>query len=124
MMATMLREAFGWTPADVLDREPEVHDAQRWSSRRRTGGRARPGITLDGTVGASTSFVGRGRPARQGIGRDVLRRVGRQLRAEVAERSPRGRGRELSTPIGLYTSLGFRPVTTEIITGCLFQIEV
>jgi ribosomal protein S18 acetylase RimI-like enzyme len=113
MMATMLREAFGWTPADVLDREPEVHDGATVVIEKdgQVVGHVR--ITLDGTVGGVYGFVVEAARRGQGIGRDVLRRVCRQLRAEGAERVALEVEVENEHALGLYTSLGFRPVTTE-----------
>jgi ribosomal protein S18 acetylase RimI-like enzyme len=49
----------------------------------------------------------------RGIGRDVLRRVCRQLRAEGVHRIGLEVAVDNDHAIGLYTSLGFPPVTTE-----------
>lgn len=70
-------------------------------------------LTLDDGVGGVYGFAVDPRAQGRGIGRDVLRRVCRELLAdgaravglEVAVDNPRA--------LGLYTSLGFTPVTTE-----------
>jgi ribosomal protein S18 acetylase RimI-like enzyme len=112
-MASMLTEAFGGTPADVVDREPQAHDDGTLVIEKggQVVGHVR--ITLDGTVGGVYGFVVEATRRGQGIGRDVLRRVCRQLRAEGAERVALEVEVDNEHALGLYTSLGFRPVTTE-----------
>jgi ribosomal protein S18 acetylase RimI-like enzyme len=69
--------------------------------------------TLDASVGGVYGFVIEPSWRGQGIGRDVLRRVCRRLSARGAERV----GLEVEVnnerALGLYTSLGFRPRSTE-----------
>jgi ribosomal protein S18 acetylase RimI-like enzyme len=112
-MASMLTEAFGGAPADAVDRDPEVHDGGTVVIEKdgQVVGHVR--ITLDGTVGGVYGFVVEAARRGQGIGRDVLRRVCRQLRADGAERVALEVEVENEHALGLYTSLGFRPVTTE-----------
>ncbi|MEP6853611.1 MAG: GNAT family N-acetyltransferase [bacterium] len=70
-------------------------------------------LTRDGAQAGIYGFVidegWRGR----GIGRDVLRRVCRQARAGGAERVGLEVEVDNDRALGLYTSLGFRPMTTE-----------
>jgi ribosomal protein S18 acetylase RimI-like enzyme len=112
-MVAMLTEAFGWTPADVVDRETEGDDGRTVLIEKdgQVVGHVR--ITLDGTVGGVYGFVVQAARRGQGIGRDVLRRVCRQLRADGAERVALEVEVENEHALGLYTSLGFRAMTTE-----------
>jgi ribosomal protein S18 acetylase RimI-like enzyme len=112
-MAAMFTEAFGWTPADVIDREPAVHERATVVIEKDGHVVGHVRITLDGTVGGVYGFVVEAAQRGQGIGRDVLRRVCRQLRADGAERVALEVEVENEHALGLYTSLGFRPVTTE-----------
>jgi ribosomal protein S18 acetylase RimI-like enzyme len=116
-MLAMLTEAFGWTPGDIVDREPEVDDGGTVLIEKdgQVVGHVR--ITLDGTVGGVYGFVVEAARRGQGIGRDVLRRLCRQLRADGAERVALEVEVENEHALGLYTSLGFRPVTTEDYYG-------
>lgn len=70
-------------------------------------------LTRDGQEGGVYGFAVDPALQGRGIGRDVLRRVCRLLREEGATRV----GLEVATDnegaLGLYTSLGFVPVTTE-----------
>jgi ribosomal protein S18 acetylase RimI-like enzyme len=112
-MAAMLTEAFGWISADVMEREPDANDGQTVIIEKdgQVVGHVR--ITLDGAVGGVYGFVVEAARRGQGIGRDVLRRVCRQLRADGAERVALEVEVDNEHALGLYTSLGFRPVTTE-----------
>jgi ribosomal protein S18 acetylase RimI-like enzyme len=112
-MAAMLTEAFGRTPADVLDPEPDVHDGGTVVIEKNGQVVGHVRITLDGTVGGVYGFVVEAARRGHGIGRDILRRVCRQLRADGAERIALEVEVENEHALALYTSLGFRPVTTE-----------
>ena len=111
-MAAMLTEAFGWTPADVLDREP-APDAVTLVIEKDGQVVAHVRITLDGGVGGVYGFVVEAAQRGQGIGRDVLRRVCRRLRADGAEQVALEVEVQNEHALGLYTSIGFRPVITE-----------
>jgi ribosomal protein S18 acetylase RimI-like enzyme len=112
-MAAMLTEAFDWVPPDVIEREPDVYHGHTVVIEKdgQIVGHVR--ITLDGAVGGVYGFVVEAARRGQGIGRDVLRRVCRQLRADGAERVALEVEVDNEHALGLYTSLGFRPVTTE-----------
>ena len=112
-LAAMLTAAFGWTPANVIEREPDAHEDGTVVIEKdgQVVGHVR--ITLDGTVGGVYGFVVEAARRGQGIGRDVLRRVCRQLRADGAERVALEVEVDNEHALGLYTSLGFLPVTTE-----------
>ena len=112
-MAAMFTEAFGWTPADVIDREPDVHEGGTLIIEKRGQVVGHVRITLDGAIGGVYGFVVAAAWRGQGIGRDVLRRMCRRLRAQGAERIALEVEVQNEHALGLYTSLGFAPVTTE-----------
>lgn len=112
-VAAMLTEAFDWTPPDVIEREPDIHNGPMVVIEKDGEIVGHIRITLDGAVGGVYGFVVEAARRGQGIGRDVLRRVCRQLRADGAERVALEVEVDNEHALGLYTSLGFRPVTTE-----------
>jgi ribosomal protein S18 acetylase RimI-like enzyme len=111
-LTRVLTSAFGWPPGDVLGRLNA--DSARTVVVELAGtvvGTAR--LTLDDDRGGVYGFAVDPAFQGRGIGRDVLRRVCRELR----ERGARDIGLEVAVDnehaLGLYTSLGFRPVSTE-----------
>lgn len=112
-VAAMLTEAFDWTPPDVIERQPDIHNGPMVVIEKDGEIVGHVRITLDGSVGGVYGFVVEAARRGQGIGRDVLRRVCRQLRADGAERVALEVEVDNEHALGLYTSLGFRPVTTE-----------
>ncbi|MDQ3454095.1 MAG: GNAT family N-acetyltransferase [Actinomycetota bacterium] len=108
----LLGAAFGWAPGNL----PEVlaagdepmtlvaFDGVAVGSLR---------TTRDGAVGGVYGFAVDPQWQGRGIGRDVLRRVCRQLLAEGADRVALEVAVDNEHALGLYTSLGFVPVATE-----------
>jgi ribosomal protein S18 acetylase RimI-like enzyme len=70
-------------------------------------------VHRDGTTAGVYGFAVDPAWQGRGIGRDVLRRTCRQLRGEGAERIHLEVEVDNDHALGLYTSLGFAPVTTE-----------
>jgi ribosomal protein S18 acetylase RimI-like enzyme len=70
-------------------------------------------LTLEGDEGGVYGFAVDPAWQGKGIGRDVLRRVCTQLREEGATRVGLEVAVDNDRALGLYTSLGFTPVTTE-----------
>ena len=70
-------------------------------------------LTRDGDVGGVYGFAVDPAWQGRGVGRDVLRRVCHQLRAEGVQRVGLEVAVENDRALGLYTSLGFVEVTTE-----------
>jgi len=111
-ISRLLAAAFGWSPPDVFDRLS--------SSSVRTLVVERAGSPV-GTIRLVRETDGAGvygfaidpRWQGQGIGRDVLRRVCRQLRDEGARQVGLEVAVENEHALGLYTSIGFTRVTTE-----------
>lgn len=111
-MARLLATAFGYAPGDgagILANDLlqtiviEIDDIPVGTLR----------VTREGDVGGIYGFAVDPAMQGRGIGRDVLRRACRklfddgvkQIGLEVATQNERA--------LGLYTSIGFRPVTTE-----------
>lgn len=111
-MSRLLEAAFGRPALDL--------DDELASGRSRTLVAERDGVAV-GSLRVSREDEGAGvygfvvEPALQGrgIGRDVLRRVCRQLRAEGVERIALEVAVDNPRALGLYTSVGFTEVTTE-----------
>jgi ribosomal protein S18 acetylase RimI-like enzyme len=118
---TVLAAAFGWTPSGPAR---EDTDGARTLVIEITGPSGGPTgststivgtvrVTRDGSSGGVYGFAVDPAWQGRGIGRDVLRRVCRSLRADGATRI----GLEVEVgndhALGLYTSVGFEPVTTE-----------
>lgn len=108
----LLRAAFDWAPRDMAARLAD--DTEPTTLVELDGvavGTLR--TTRDGDVSGVYGFtVDRPRQGR-GIGRDVLRRVCRQLRAGGATQVALEVAVDNEHALGLYTSLGFVPVATE-----------
>jgi ribosomal protein S18 acetylase RimI-like enzyme len=121
-VGAILAAAFDWTPDDLpgmLARQTEREQTLLIEQEGRPVGTVR--ITHDDAVGDDRT-VDRGgiygfavHPDHQGrgIGRDVLRRCCRLLREQGAMRVGLEVAVENEHALGLYTSTGFRPVTTE-----------
>lgn len=111
-LSELLAVAFGWPATDVLARitaDPSVtvvieYDGRTVGTLRRT--KAGRGAGVYGFA-VHPDWQGRG------IGREALRRVCRQLRAEGVERIGLEVAVDNDHALGLYTSLGFTEVTTE-----------
>jgi ribosomal protein S18 acetylase RimI-like enzyme len=108
-ISRLLVAGFGGPAQDI-----RLSDLPHWLVVERDGepvGALRP--SHHGNTGAVHGFVIDPRWQGQGIGRDVLRRVCRDL----LDRGARQVGLEVAVEndraLGLYTSLGFRPVITE-----------
>ncbi|WP_328293143.1 GNAT family N-acetyltransferase [Kineococcus sp. NBC_00420] len=110
VLTQVLAAAFGHEPGHLLQSLRTTrtlvieHDGEPVGTVR---------LTRDGAVGGVYGFAIDPRSQGRGIGRDVLRRSCREffadgatsVRLEVAVDNPRA--------LGLYTSIGFEPVTTE-----------
>jgi ribosomal protein S18 acetylase RimI-like enzyme len=108
----LLAAGFGWAPDDVAQRivsEPLqtlliMTDGQAIGTVR---------VTRDGDAGGVYGFAVDPSWQGRGVGREVLRRVCVELLGDGVKRV----GLEVATQnehaLGLYTSLGFQPVTTE-----------
>lgn len=108
----LLRDAFDWVP-----RDPDslfASDGARTVVVERRGepvGTARLSLTSEG--GAIHGFAVAPRLQGRGIGRLALRQFCRMLRSEGAARVALEVAVENERALGLYTSVGFEPVTTE-----------
>lgn len=126
-VVAQLAAAFDWTPPDI---ERMLADPDERTLLIELDGAAvgTVRLTLDGGVGGVNGVDGVGgadgvggvygfavHPDRQGrgIGRDVLRRCCRQLRADGAGRVGLEVVVDNDRALGLYTSTGFTPVSTE-----------
>jgi ribosomal protein S18 acetylase RimI-like enzyme len=108
----LLTGAFGWPPSDVSQRL--ASDSARTLLVEVAGsavGTVR--VTRDEDTGGVYGFAVDPAWQGRGIGRDVLRRVCRQLRDEGVRRIGLEVAVENDRALGLYTSLGFAQVTTE-----------
>jgi ribosomal protein S18 acetylase RimI-like enzyme len=110
----ILRTAFDWNPSDLKQVLLANSDRERTLVIERGGdviGTVR--LTRDGATGGIYGFAVDAALQGRGIGRDVLRRCCAMLRAEGAARV----GLEVEVTneraLGLYTSVGFAPVSTE-----------
>jgi ribosomal protein S18 acetylase RimI-like enzyme len=104
--------AFGEPPADLADRLAEA--SERTVVVELDGlivGTIR--VTRDGDTAGLYGFAVHPSHQGRGIGRDVLRRVCRDLRADGAQRIGLEVAVENDHALGLYTSLGFIQTTTE-----------
>jgi len=111
-LSRLLSSAFGAPPADLLDRMSS--DSERTLVLELEGlivGTLR--VTPQQDTGGIYGFVVDPSWRRRGIGRDVLRRVCRQLRDQGVERIGLEVAVENDHALNLYTSLGFTQVTTE-----------
>jgi len=111
-ISTLLTDGFGMAPGDL--RERLTLPSERTLVVERAGsvvGTVR--VTREHDGGGVYGFVVDSAWRGRGIGRDVLRRVCRQLRSEGAERIGLEVAVENEHALGLYTSLGFTQLTTE-----------
>ncbi len=105
----LLAAGFGPPSHDIPD-----SDIPRWLVVERDGDRVGAlAVTSHENTGSVHGFVIDPPRQGQGIGRDVLRRVCRDLRQRGATRVALEVAVENDRALGLYTSLGFEPVTTE-----------
>lgn len=112
-ISELLMTAFGMPPSGVIERAAtEVASTLLIERSGSTVGTLRVTREADhaaGIYGFAIDPLWQGR----GIGRDVLRRVCRQLRVEGIRRIGLEVAIDNDHAMGLYTSLGFAPVTTE-----------
>jgi ribosomal protein S18 acetylase RimI-like enzyme len=111
-LVRLLDAAFGSTPTDVAERL----NAQDERTLLVEVGSVPVGtvrLTRDGATGGIYGLAVDPRWQGRGIGRDVLGRVCRYLRAEGAQQIGLEVAVENERALGLYTSVGFEPVTTE-----------
>lgn len=110
----ILKAAFEWTPPDLAGMLSRNTGDERTLVVEQRGvpvGTLR--ITHDGDTGGIYGFAVDPAQQGRGIGRDVLRRSCRILRDEGMRRVGLEVAVENERALGLYTSIGFRPVTTE-----------
>jgi ribosomal protein S18 acetylase RimI-like enzyme len=120
-VGAILAAAFDWTPDDLpalLARQTPRERTLVIERDGRTVGtvgtvRVTHDTTTDGDRGGIYGFAVHPDEQGRGIGRDVLRRCCRLLREEGAVRVGLEVAVENEHALGLYTSAGFRPVTTE-----------
>lgn len=111
-LARVLTVAFGWPAGDMAARLAE--GTSRTIVVERHGAIvATVSLALEGNVGRIYGFAVDPPLQGRGIGRDVLRRVCRQLREEGAARVGLEVAVDNDHALGLYTSLGFTRVMTE-----------
>ena len=111
-LARVLTAAFGWPVGDMAARLAE--DTSRAIVVERHGAIvATVSLTQEGDASRIYGFAVDPPLQGRGIGRDVLRRVCRQLREEGAGRVGLEVAVDNDHALGLYTSLGFACVTTE-----------
>ena len=109
----LLTAAFGWPGSDVMDlaatKTTRTLLVEIAGSTVGTLRLTRDAEDAAGVYGFAVDPAWQGR----GIGRDVLRRVCQQLREEGVSRIALEVAVDNDHALGLYTSLGFEPVTTE-----------
>ena len=112
VVARLLAAAFGYAPGDgagILANDLlqtiviEVDDIAVGTLR----------VTRDGDIGGIYGFAVDPPMQRRGIGREALRRTCRQLFDEGVKQIALEVATQNEHALGLYTSIGFRPVTTE-----------
>lgn len=111
-VSTLLTAAFGWAPSDLLDRL--ASDSARTLLAEVAGsvvGTVR--LTREEDTGSVYGFAVHPAWQGRGIGRDVLRRVCHRLREDGANRVRLEVAVDNERALGVYTSLGFAPETTE-----------
>lgn len=112
VVSRLLAAGFGYHVDDMADRLADDREPTLLVERDGAPvGTLR--VTLDGDAGGVYGFVVDPAHQAQGIGRDVLRRVCTQLRADGATRVGLEVAVQNEHALGLYTSIGFRPRTTE-----------
>lgn len=121
-VSRLLAAGFGWAPADSAERlaavdertlVAELDGAVVATLRRTLDDRTADDGAGGGSGGGVYGFAVDPALQGRGIGRDILRRVCRQLRAEGAARVGLEVAVDNEHALGLYTSLGFTRVTTE-----------
>jgi ribosomal protein S18 acetylase RimI-like enzyme len=104
----LLRLGFGWEPPEAADQDPNTlvveRDGQSIGTVR---------LIVEGDVAGVYGFVIHPSHQGRGIGRDVLHRLCRTARADGAAAVHLEVATDNDRALNLYTSLGFRPVTTE-----------
>lgn len=111
-LSRVLSAGFGQAPSDLI--QQMAGDSARTLVAERDGavvGTVR--VARDRDEGRVYGFAVDPAVQGRGIGRDILRRVCRQLRADGAERVGLEVAVDNDHALGLYTSLGFTQVTTE-----------
>lgn len=111
-IAELLRVAFGFTSDDVVMKlvTPSARTVVVESAGAVIG---TVRLTRDGETGGVYGFAVTPSQQGRGIGREVLRRVCRELVAEGARRVGLEVAVQNERALGLYTSIGFTAVTTE-----------
>ena len=114
----ILAAAFDWTPDDLPGMLANNDGPERTLVIERDGRpvgtvRVTHDLTEAGDIGGIYGFAVHPDVQGRGIGRDALRRCCRLLREEGAVRVGLEVAVENEHALGLYTSTGFRPVTTE-----------
>jgi ribosomal protein S18 acetylase RimI-like enzyme len=111
-VSALLTAAFGSGPSDVLE---QLSSQSERTLLVEVEGRAVATVRLthDGDTGGVYGFAVDPAWQGRGIGRDVLRRVCRQLRDEGAQRVHLEVAVDNDRALGLYTSIGFTQVSTE-----------
>ena len=111
-LAALLTAAFG-RPPSALDERIASRREQLLVIERAGSCVGTVRLTRQGAEGGVFGFAVAPELQGHGIGRDVLRRVCRQLRAEGATRVGLEVAVDNDRALGLYTSVGFTEVTTE-----------
>lgn len=111
-VARLLEEGFGYPTGDVAQR---MSGSGVWTELVLLDGEPVGTLRLseDGESGYIHGFVVDPRHQGRGIGRDVLRRACVELRSRGAARVALEVAVDNERALGLYTSVGFRPVLTE-----------
>ena len=108
----ILSAGFGYAPADMAQRLVEP-DARTLVAEQHGRVVATLRVTLTGAVASVHGFAVEPALRGRGIGRDVLRRACRDLRSQGALEVGLEVEVDNDRALGLYASLGFRPVITE-----------
>ncbi len=113
VVSRLLEDGFGWSaPDDLAGRLDSAGERTLVVELSGTAvGTLR--LTRDGTDAGIYGFVIDPAWQGRGIGRDVLRRACQQLRADGARRVGLEAAVENDRALALYTSVGFKPITTE-----------
>jgi ribosomal protein S18 acetylase RimI-like enzyme len=111
-MTRLMTTAFAWEPPDLQDRlRADLASTVVIERDARTVGSLR--LNRHGEVAGVYGFAVEPELQGQGIGRQALRSACRQARADGVRRVELEVAVENDHALGLYTSLGFQPVTTE-----------
>jgi ribosomal protein S18 acetylase RimI-like enzyme len=115
-IVAILSAGFGYVPTDLAERLVEPDARTLVMQRTGDGGGEIVGtmrVQLTGTGGGVYGFAVEPAHQGRGIGRDFLRRACRELRGAGATQVGLEVEVENDRALGLYTSLGFKPVVTE-----------